>query len=479
MKNMSDNEILESVLAEFKEIAKIPRPSLHEKQISDYLKDYFNKLGFETIQDEVNNIIVNIPASKGFENAPLTILQAHMDMVAVAAEGVPFDPLTSPIHLLREEDYLRAMGTSLGADDGMGIAIIMFLAKNLKKHGALRLIFTVDEETGMKGAKNLDEKYLKDAKYLINCDSEDYDEIVIGCAGSVTMEFTKEIKREAVTKNNIVTVELTGLMGGHSGERIGDNRANAILALLRALRNLKNYGENEFISIEGGSARNAIPSFARAILATDIDRDMLKIALMEEGRSVYKIYGEENAEFVIKNGETNFGAICEEDTEKIFQFANLIHSGVYVMSVNNMVETSANLGLMSVTENSVNFSLMPRSSCDKKLDIFISQGEDLAALTGFTMTHSGKFLGWSQKDSKLATIMADKFKQITGKDMTIKEIHAGLECGYHYMKNPQLDIVSIGTSNIDIHSPRERVLLSTVAPITRLVGNTLDEIARG
>ena len=477
MKNMTDNEILESVLEEFKKIAKIPRPSGHEKKISDFLKDYFTDLGFETVQDKVNNIIVEVPAKKGFEAAPLTILQVHMDMVAVAADKVPFNPLTDPIRLLREEKYLRAMGTSLGADDGIGVAIILFLAKNLKAHGALRFIFTVDEEMGMKGAAALDAKYFKDVKYLINCDSEKFDEIIIGCAGNVTLEFSKNIEREEVAKQNILTIELTGLKGGHSGERIGDNRANAIVALMRAVRNLENYGEAELITIDGGSARNAIPSLARAVIATDIDEDTLKIALMEEGRSVYKLYDEENAEFAVKKCDTDMGAIKKEDAKRIFQFVNLLHSGVYAINENNMIETSANLGLINTTENSVNVSFLPRSSKDRKLDIFISKSQDLADLTGFSVTHGEKALGWSQKESPLANIMAGIFKDITNLDMIIAEMHAGIECGFFHKYNPNIDMVSIGTTNEDIHSPKERLALETVAPITKLIAKTLEKIS--
>lgn len=476
MKDMTDDEILENVLDEFKKIAQIPRPSGNEEKISDFLKNFFTDLGFETIQDEVNNVIVNAPPTKDYENAPLTILQGHMDMVAVAADGVPFNPQKDPIRLLREEKYLRAMGTSLGADDGMGIAIIMFLAKHLKERGALRFIFTVDEEMGMKGASALNAKYFKDAKYLINCDSEKYDEIIKGCAGNITFEFNKNIKREPVDQNkNVVTIELTGLKGGHSGERIGDNRANAIIELMRAIRNLKTWGETELISINGGSARNAIPSLAKAVIATNIDIDTLKIALMEEGRSVYKNYDEEDAEFVIREGKADFGAITNDDAEMIFKFVNLIHSGVYAMN-DNMVETSANLGIITTNENSVNISFLPRSSKDKKLDIFVTKAKDLAELTNFNVNHSEKALGWSQKTSELADIMAKNFKSVTGKDMEIKEMHAGIECGFFHKNNPNLDIVSIGTTNIDIHSPNERLELATVAPIVKLVAKTLKDI---
>lgn len=475
MQNITDNDILEGVLDEFKKIAKIPRPSGHEEKISAFLKDYFAEMGFESVQDEVNNVIINIPATKNFENAPLTVLQAHMDMVAVASVGVPFNPTEDPIRLIRDDEYLRAAGTSLGADDGMGVAIMMYIAKNLKEHGALRFIFTVDEEVGMIGAEKLDAKYLTDAKYLINCDSEEFDQIIVGCAGNITMEFKKRLERARITKNNILTIELTGLKGGHSGERIGDNGGNAIIALLSAIRNLESFGEVEIISIDGGSARNVIPSVAKAVIATDIDTDTLNIALMEEGRNLYKVYNEEDAEFIVEEGRADFGAIKKEIVKQIYQFTNLIHCGVYAMA-GNIPETSANLGVASTDENTLIFSFLPRSSKDKKLDMFISKAKDLAELTEFEAIIGKRALDWSQKNGKLAGVMASIFKDITGLTMKIEEMHAGIECGFHHKSNPNLDMVSIGTTNEEIHSPRERLKLSTVAPITRLIARTLAKI---
>lgn len=174
------DELLESVLDEFKKLTEIPRKSGHEKAVSDYLYGYLKELGFTVYQDEVNNLVADKAACTGFEHAPLTILQGHMDMVCVAEEGAAFDPLKDPIRLNRTEEYLEAVGTSLGADDGIGVAEAIYILKNCREHGPLRAIFTVDEEQGMTGAIHLDKKYLADASYLINCDSENYDELTVG-----------------------------------------------------------------------------------------------------------------------------------------------------------------------------------------------------------------------------------------------------------------------------------------------------------
>ena len=476
---MTDKEILEGVLDEFKKLAAIPRPSGHIEKISQFLKDYFSEMGFKVFIDDVQNVIVDAPPAAGFENAPLIVLQSHMDMVAVAADGVPFNPTNDPIRLMRDEKYLKAAGTSLGADDGMGVATIMFLAKNMKARGALRFIFTVDEEIGMTGASFLDEKYLKDAKYLINCDSEVFDELTVGCAGNVTMDFEKEINRVPVTKKNVVEINLTGLLGGHSGERIGDNRGNAITALAKACREIDAQSEIELIEINGGNARNAIPSFATCVIATDMEPDMLNITLMNEGRSLYSMYDEEGATFSVKEVATGKKAIARGDAMRILQFINLVHSGTYAVHQNGEVETSANLGIIRTEETKIKISVLPRSSRDKKLDLFISQGKDLAELTGFKAAFSDKTPSWSYSESvPLAEKMKEIFEHITGKKMRIKETHAGLECGYFKKKNPNLEIVSIGTTNEEIHSPRERLVLATVAPIVRMIEETILEISK-
>ena len=211
-------KILESVLDEFKNLAAIPRPSKHEEKVSNFLRDYLKSYGFEVVQDDSKNIIAEIPASCGKENTPRTILQAHMDMVCVAEVGYKFNPLEDAIKLVRTEDFLTAEGTSLGADDGMGIAEILYIVKNHEKfvHGAIRIIFTVDEEQGMSGAMNLDEKYLADAEFFINCDSENYDEIVAGSAGNIHVEFSRRINYTAPKFSNAYKIKFSGLHGGHS-----------------------------------------------------------------------------------------------------------------------------------------------------------------------------------------------------------------------------------------------------------------------
>ncbi|MFR1191274.1 MAG: M20/M25/M40 family metallo-hydrolase, partial [Megasphaera micronuciformis] len=273
---MTEQEIISGVLKEFEGLAKHPRPSHHEKEVSDYIVARLAELGVKARQDEMYNIIADVPATPGCENVPLTILQGHMDMVCVAKPGVAFDPQKDPIKLVREGNILRADGTSLGADDGIAVAISLYLIQQKIQHGPLRLIFTVDEETNMTGALSLSADHVKDAKYVINCDSESIHVICVASAGSCHMEFTRDLHRCALTGDTALTVRAHALAGGHSGEVINEGRGNAIKAVADILYRLSEGGvEYALADYKGGVAANAIPSDASAVIvvaAKDVDR---------------------------------------------------------------------------------------------------------------------------------------------------------------------------------------------------------------
>ncbi|MCR5757608.1 MAG: beta-Ala-His dipeptidase [Selenomonas sp.] len=477
------NEVLEGVLAEFAKLAAIPRKSGHEQAVSDFLKDYLQQMGLQVTQDEKNNIIADKAACPGFEQAPLTILQGHMDMVCVAAEGVKFDPLQDAIKLVREEKFLRAEGTSLGADDGIGVAEAIYILKNAKDHGPLRLIVTVDEEQGMTGAIHLDARHLQDAKFLINCDSENYDELTVGSAGSVNLDFSREIKWVKSELSAGWQIEVKGLLGGHSGERIGDGRGNAIRTLAMTLAALANAGEVTLASFSGGKARNAIPDDARMIIATDMDKEILEKVLQEQQERFCKMYGsvDPNVQFVLTSVETPQQVMTAGDMVRLVRLLTILHTGVFAMStvIPGLVETSANLGVVETTNTEIKIQYFPRSAVDQKLDEFRFMAEEWGMLTGFTAHIGTQSPGWKEnKDSKLAKIMAETFKKQNGKAMKVETIHAGLECGWHFRKNPELDMVSIGVTTLDIHSPKERLLLETVKPQVDLIVETLHEIAK-
>ena len=482
MRSEIDKDIvLEGVLAEFGKLAEIPRMSGHEKAVSDFLMDYLKGLGFQVVQDDVFNIIVDKPATKGMEQAPLTILQSHMDMVCVADEGRPFDPLKDSIRLIRDDEYLRADGTSLGADDGIGVAEIIYILKNCEKHGPLRAIFTVDEERGMTGAEHLDKKYLADGKFLINCDSENYDELTIGCAGNVTIEFSRSLSFEKPSCGNAYRIEWRGLCGGHSGERIGDGRANAIRLMAQTLTELQKLGRIELSAFKGGKAYNAIPDSAEAVIVTDIGKEAIEDCLARCRETIGSIYGDAETNGVLSGVETGMPekVRSRNDCRSSLQLMTMIHSGVYAMSnsVPGLVETSANMGVARIEEGKLKLCLLPRSAVDGKLEEFCDMAVSLGELTGFEVTHTPIIPGWKERsNSRLADIMKQIFESRNHIPMKVGAIHAAVECGWHYSKNPDLDIVSIGVTTMDIHSPRERVLLKTIRPQVELIQDTLAEI---
>lgn len=476
-------EILDGVLEEFQKLAAIPRKSGEEKRVSDFLKTYLTEQGFHVVQDEVNNIIADAPATPGFEQAPRTILQGHMDMVCVAEDGYDYDPLRDPIKLVRSEKYLEAEGTSLGADDGIGVAEGLYLLKHAKDHGPLRLIVTVDEERGMTGAIHLAPKYLQDAKFLINCDSENYDELTVGSAGSVDLTFRRALKYEAVPEGKAYRLSVGGLLGGHSGERIGDGRGNALRTLAFLLQALSRQGRIALADFHGGKAHNAIPDTAEACFLTQIPREEISQILTAEKEKFLAIYGavDPSVEFVLQETEAPERVLIPGDAQRLLRLLLLLHTGVFAMStvIPSLVETSANLGVVRMEDDVVSVEYFPRSAVDGKLDEFAAEARILGDLVGFEAVVGTKSPGWKEnKKSVLAKMMAEVFEEQNGKPMKVETIHAGLECGWHFGKNPQLDMVSIGVTTQDIHSPNERLVLATVEPQVRLIEEALRRIAK-
>lgn len=481
---MESEDILEEVLEEFYSLAAIARPSHHEQAVSEYLAGRLSQMGCEVVRDDANNVIADLPASPGYEGAPLTILQAHTDMVCVAAPGVRYDPLKDPICVIRDERFLRADGTSLGADDGIGVAMILYVFRHASEHGPLRAILTADEEAGMSGARLLDEKWLRDASFLINLDSEKYDELISGCAGSLTAEFTRGIRYREPPAGASYRVVVGGLPGGHSGERIADGRGNAIKILARTLASIREAASGLAIaSIDGGSAKNAIPASAEAVIVTDADVAALQKIADETRLRVLPTMNDDCAALSIDVLPAKMPprTISEDDAKSIISLALVLHSGVFAMSriTSGLVETSANIGLVGIRDGKAALSYLARSSVDEKIDEMEMTSRILAERFGFDVDIPPSSPGWKERAvSPLASMMTEIFEEETGRAMKKTAIHAGLECGWHIRKNPALDMVSIGATNIDIHSPDERLELATVAPEVRLVTRTLSRIAR-
>ena len=482
------DEILEGVLDEFKKLAEIPRPSKHEEKVSSYLYQTLTTFGFDVTQDQFKNIIAEVPASEGKENAPLTILQAHMDMVCVAEDGYNFDALTDSIKLVRDEKFLTAEGTSLGADDGIGIAESLFITKNFFEgkfenipHGPLRLIFTSDEEQGMSGALNIHKEHFDDAKFLINCDSENFDDIVVGSAGNFRVDFTREI--EFVDAENLDTalkIKVAGLRGGHSGIEIADNRANAIKVLAKVLREMKLCGMVRLANIFGGTTMNVIPSTADATILTNLNSDEVKKICDEVAAQVKKIFiGETNLTIDVETADAPEKVFSGDDFKSLIDLLTLIHSGVYELSGTSpqFVIASSNLGMIR-TDDKITVQIMPRFNINELANEIENVNKTLAKLTDFDVKFESYSPAWNFKpDGKLSKIAAEVFQRQNNFPAQVKIIHAGLECSHFIEKNPALDIISIGTTNEFIHSTQERLHLDTVTPQVNLIVETLRKIS--
>lgn len=476
--------IIEGILNEFKGLAKHPRPSHHEKAVSDYLKDRLQALGVDDVtQDEVYNIIANVPASKGCENWPRVMLQGHMDMVCVAKPGVDFDPLTSEIKLVREGNILRADGTSLGADDGMGIALILYLIQQDVQHGPLRLIFTVDEETGMTGATHLDAKYVQDVQYIVNCDSESVDVLCVGSAGSVHTDFTRKLHLQETTGKQAFTITAKDFTGGHSGETINDGKSNAIKALSLALRRLHTVGVDFVLSaINGGVAANAIPSEATATIVTGAGQvHVIKQAVNEEETQVKAVYGEaeKKAHFLVEETALPQQTFSADDTKAIVSLLNILHCGVFAMNLllRTLPDLSANIGTIRTQGDEVVIQYFPRASADARLQEFMTVLPVYAELTGCTVKLATPEPAWTENPhSKLVPLAAQAFTEEAGKAPRVEATHGGLETGYFFSMNPDLDIISVGPNSHDIHSADEHVELDSVALLAKIVANILQKL---
>ena len=449
---MKDTEIIDGVLKEFAGLAKHPRPSHHEKEVSDYIVRRLRDLGIEAIvQDEVYNVIADVPASKGCEQIPLTIIQGHMDMVCVAKPEVDYDPLHSEIKLIREGNILRADGTSLGADDGIAVAIALFLIQQPLAHGPLRLIFTVDEETGMTGATHLDAKYVQDAKYIINCDSEYIDVLCVASAGSVHTHFHRTVSWQKPAKNAALKLMTRDFVGGHSGETIG-------------------------------VAANAIPSAAAAVVLLDRnDIPSVQQVLKEAEQEFALVYGEAEKTAVFAAEETALPAraFSSADTRAVVQLLSILHCGVFAMNqvLPKLPDLSANIGTVRTEDNQIVFQYFPRSSSDARLRELMLTLPVFAELTGFTVDIASPEPAWTKNPhSTLVPVISEVYRKEAGKEPRVEAMHGGLETGYFYAMNSHLDIVSVGPTTHAIHSADESLELDTVALLVRIIAGTLAKL---
>ncbi|MFP3833385.1 aminoacyl-histidine dipeptidase [Chryseobacterium sp. SIMBA_028] len=443
----------------FSKLNAVPRPSKKEEKVIAFIKGFGENLGLETTVDEVGNVIIKKPATAGMENRKSIVLQSHLDMVCQKNNDVNFDFETEGIKMEIDGDWVKAKGTTLGADNGLGVATIMSILESSDiPHPALEALFTIDEETGMTGAIGLKPGQLT-GEILLNLDTEEDDEIDIGCAGGVDVTITQNYAVEA-PKGQIVRIEVKGLQGGHSGMDIHKGFGNSNIILGRLLYIGLEKQNLEIVSIDGGGLRNAIPREGAAVVSVRnasefIDAaTILKKEILEEFASV-----EPGIQINIENSTSSDKAVSESDSKKIILTLKALHNGVYRMSpdVADLVEASNNVARVELKDGELKILNLTRSSVDSSKYSTAEQLKSVAELAGMNVVFSGSYPGWKPKPgSEIVQVMEKIYIEKFNEKPHVVACHAGLECGIIGANYPEMEMVSFGPTIRGAHSPDEK-----------------------
>ncbi len=455
----------------FYSLTQIPRPSGKKKEVSEFLANYGRSLGLETLTDEIGNVLIRKPASAGLENHPGVILQGHMDMVPQKNSDIAFDFEKDPIQAYVEEngEWVTAKGTTLGADNGIGVATAMaILADKNVVHPPLEALFTVDEETGMYGAFALEGGFLQ-GKTLINLDSETEGELYVGCAGGVDGTATFEFAPVETEEGDIaLRVSLRGCKGGHSGCDINMQRANAIKLLFRFLKDAVANYEARLAYVEGGSLRNSIPREAACLITIPAESkdDLMELVADYEDLFIREYDGvEDNISLTAEEVECPKVELPEDVQDFLIHAITICPHGVYRMipEMPDVVETSNNLAMICTEGNKIVVNCLTRSSVESRKEELQSIIESTFAMAGADIEFSGSYPGWKPNlHSNILEIMQNTYKQEFGTEPRVITIHAGLECGIIGRNYPGMDMISFGPTIEHPHSPDERVNIKTV-----------------
>lgn len=458
------------VFKHFSAINKIPRPSKHEEKMIEYLKEFGESRKLETIVDETGNVIIRKPASKGYENRKTLILQSHMDMVCDKLVDVDIDFTSDPIETYVDGDWLKAKGTTLGADDGIGCAMqLAVLDDNTVEHGPLECVFTRDEETGLTGAHGMKPGFMT-GDLLINLDSEDEGQFFISCAGGMTTTAVFNISKEAAPSDYFfMKLSLKGLHGGHSGDDIDKKFANGIKLLSRFMFMITEECDVRLASFNSGRMHNAIPRDGMVVFA-------VPSAKKEDVRIALNIFAKDvEDEFHVTENDIKFNlestdavhVMTSEASRKVINALQAVDNGTYSMCQDEalawMVETSSNVASVITTDDKIEVVASQRSNVMSNL---VNMGNTIKALfllAGAEVSQGDKYPAWKMNpDSALTDIVVETYRKLFNKEPKVIGIHAGLECGLFSEKNPNLDMVSMGPTLRGVHSPEERLLIPTV-----------------
>ena len=467
----------------FYALTQVPRPSGHLERVQQFLLDFAKEAGVEAFIDEGRNVVMRKPATEGMENRKGVILQAHMDMVPQKTPESTHNFETDPIQPWIDGEWVKAKGTTLGADNGLGVAAIMAVmeAKDLQ-HGPIEALITADEETGMYGANDLPEKMLQ-GDILLNLDSEHWGKFVIGSAGGIDVTATLDYKEaETDPEDAAVRVTLKGLRGGHSGLEIHEGRANANKLMVRFVREAIEECEARLASWHGGNMRNAIPFKAEVVLTLPKENVEALKELVEDWKEDFadEYKGiESGIEFYAEEVETPVNEIPVEIQDNVINAIYGCHDGVLRMipSYPEVVETSSNLAIIDIENGSASLKVLARSSREDMKDYIVKTLESCFNMAGMKVETTGSYGGWDPNpDSEILHLLLKIYKEQNGQDGIIQVDHAGLECSVILGKYPHLDVVSLGPTMKSPHTTTERALIATVEPFWKLLRKALEVI---
>jgi len=483
---MSDIKNLkpECIWRNFYKLTQVPRPSGHLEKIQQFLLDFGKETGVEVFKDPANNIVMRKAATPGMENRKGVILQAHMDMVPQKTPESNHNFETDPIEPWIDGEWVKAKGTTLGADNGLGVAAIMAIMEDKTlKHGPINALITADEETGMYGANDLPTGEIE-GDILMNLDSETWGKFVIGSAGGIDVTATLGYKEEDTNSEEDAAVKVTlkGLRGGHSGLEIHEGRGNANKMMARFVREVIETEDARLVSWHGGNMRNAIPFKAEIILSLPKENvETLKQDVAEWKADFIDEYkGIENGiEFDVEDVELPNTEIPQEINDNLVNAILACHDGVVRMipSYPDVVETSSNLAIIDIENGQANIKILARSSREDMKQYIVDMLESCFSMAGMKVETAGSYGGWDPNpNSEILNLLLTEYKELFGEDGIVQVDHAGLECSVILGKYPWLDVVSLGPTMKSPHTTTERALIKTVAPFWQLLKKTLEDI---
>lgn len=467
----------------FADLNAVPRPSKKEERVRQFMVDFGNNLGLETIVDKIGNVIIKKPASAGMENHKTVILQSHLDMVHQKNSDTTFDFDNQGIEMLVDGNWVKANGTTLGADNGIGVAAIMaVLSSNEITHPAVEAFFTIDEETGMTGAMQMDGS-LFNGEILLNIDTEDDDELSIGCAGGIDTNTSVNYSEVAVNPNSkTIEISIRGLLGGHSGMDIDKGRGNANKWMARILWEISRKIPIQLVSFDGGSLRNAIPREATAMIAISSSNLAEFQTLFNEQISTLKEeYKSIEPAININSKETNGAetAMSNSDFTKIINLLCSVQNGVFRMSpdIDGLVEASSSLARVIIGNGSFTSQSLQRSSVESTKSEIAMTIRCAFENMGCEVIQGGEYPGWKPNpDSTILNVMENLYREIFNEEPKVKACHAGLECGILGKHLPGVDMISFGPNIRAAHSPDEKVQISSVQKFWKYYLETLKSI---